>query len=61
MEIAGVVERVEHISAVRANPAADAALIKSGLVAVREAKAWMDAQPRTTHPALLLGEDSLDE
>ena len=44
MEIAGVVERVEHISAVRANPVADAALIKSGLVAIREARAWLDAQ-----------------
>ncbi len=44
MEIAGVVERVEHISAARANPAADAAIIKSGLVAVREVRAWCDAQ-----------------
>jgi len=44
MEVAGVVERVEHISAVRANPAADAVLIKSGLVAIREARAWLDAQ-----------------
>ena len=32
MEVAGVVERVGHICAVRSNPAADAALIKSGLV-----------------------------
>ena len=44
MEIAGVIERVERIGAVRANPCADADLIRSGLVAVREAKAWMDAQ-----------------
>ncbi len=44
MEIAGVVERVERIASVRANPAADADLIRSGLVAVREATAWMDAQ-----------------
>jgi len=44
MEVAGVVERVEHICAVRANPAADAVLIKSGLVAIREARAWLDAQ-----------------
>jgi len=44
MEVAGVVERVGHICAVRANPAADAALIKSGLVAIREARAWLDAQ-----------------
>ena len=44
MEIVGVIERVERIAAVRANPCADADLIRSGLVAVREAKAWMDAQ-----------------
>jgi hypothetical protein len=44
MEVAGVVERAEHIAAVRANPVADAALIKSGLVAIREARAWLDAQ-----------------
>ena len=44
MEIAGVIERVERIGAVRADPAADAALISSGLVAIREARAWGDAQ-----------------
>ncbi len=44
MEIAGVVERVERIAGVRANPAADSDLVRSGLVAVREAKAWLDAQ-----------------
>ena len=44
MEIAGVIERVERIASVRANPAADADLIRSGLVAVREAKAWLDSQ-----------------
>ncbi len=44
MEIAAVVERVEYISTARANPAADAALIKSGLVAIREVRAWCDAQ-----------------
>ncbi|HSL74098.1 MAG TPA: HNH endonuclease, partial [Ilumatobacteraceae bacterium] len=44
MEIAGVVERVERISTVRATPAADAATVQSGLVAVREARAWLDAQ-----------------
>ena len=44
MEIAGVVERVERMAAVRSDPAADAALISSGLVAVREVRAWLDAQ-----------------
>jgi hypothetical protein len=44
MEIVGVVERVEHISAVRSNPNVDANLIESGLVAVREVQAWCDAQ-----------------
>ncbi len=44
MEIAGVVERVQAIAAVRANPAAQADLIESGLVAVREVQAWCDAQ-----------------
>jgi len=36
MEIAGVVERMERIASVRANPAANTDLIQSGLVAVRE-------------------------
>ncbi|HSL74912.1 MAG TPA: DUF222 domain-containing protein [Ilumatobacteraceae bacterium] len=44
MEIAGVVERVERISTVRATPAADAVMVQSGLVAVREIRAWCDAQ-----------------
>ncbi len=44
MESAGVIERVERITAVRASPCADADLIRTGLVAVREAKAWLDAQ-----------------
>jgi hypothetical protein len=44
MEIAGVLERVERIVDVRANPAAPAALISSGLVAVREIEAWCAAQ-----------------
>ena len=44
MEIAGVVERVGHISAVRSNPTSDADLIQSGLVAIREVQAWCDAQ-----------------
>jgi len=44
MEIAGVVERVERIVPVRANPAADTDLIQTGLVAVREVQAWCDSQ-----------------
>jgi hypothetical protein len=44
MEFVGVVERVGHISAVRSNPAADADLVQSGLVAIREVQAWCDAQ-----------------
>jgi hypothetical protein len=44
MEIAAVVERIEHIGAVRANPVADTKMIASGLVAIREARAWLDAQ-----------------
>ena len=44
MEIAAVVERVEDISAVRSNPVAGRDLITSGLVAVREVRAWLDAQ-----------------
>jgi len=44
MEIAGVVERVERIASVRANPAANTDLIQSGLVAVREVQAWCDSQ-----------------
>jgi hypothetical protein len=44
MEVAGVVERVERISVVRANPSADADLLESALVAIREVQAWCDAQ-----------------
>jgi hypothetical protein len=44
MEIAGVVERVERIAEVRSDPAASRSTITSGLVAVREAQAWLDAQ-----------------
>jgi hypothetical protein len=44
MEIAGVVERVERISAVRSDPGAGGDLIGSGLVAIREVQAWCDAQ-----------------
>jgi hypothetical protein len=44
MEIAGVIERVERIGVVRADAAASRSTITSGLVAVREAQAWLDAQ-----------------
>jgi hypothetical protein len=44
VEIAGVIERVGRIATVRATPAADAATVQTGLVAVREALAWLDAQ-----------------
>jgi hypothetical protein len=44
MEIAAVVERVERIAEVRSTTAADAATVQVGLVAVREARAWLDAQ-----------------
>ena len=44
MEITAVVERVEHVAAVRSNPSADGDLIHSGLVAVRQIQAWCDAQ-----------------
>jgi hypothetical protein len=60
MEISGVVERVEHISAVRSNPSASADLVESGMVAVREVQAWCDAQ----HAGLvtqLRGVDSFPE
>ena len=44
MEIGAVVERLGRIAEVRASAAADAATVQSGLVAVREARAWLDAQ-----------------
>jgi hypothetical protein len=44
VEIVGVVERVERIAEVRADPAASRSAISAGLVAVREAQAWLDAQ-----------------
>jgi len=52
METTGVVERVEHISCVRANPAADAELLKSGLVTIRQVRAWCDAQQAALVSAL---------
>jgi hypothetical protein len=60
MEIAGVIERVERIAEVRADPAADAELIQSGLVAVREAQAWLAAQ-HAGLVAQLRGVDSFPE
>ncbi|HSL74811.1 MAG TPA: DUF222 domain-containing protein [Ilumatobacteraceae bacterium] len=44
MDRSGVIERVERIATVRATPAADATTVQAGLVAVREARAWLDAQ-----------------
>jgi hypothetical protein len=44
MNTSGVIERVERIAAVRAAGDVDAATLQSGLVAVREARAWLDAQ-----------------
>ena len=44
MEVGAVVERVEHIAGVRTNPAAGADLIETGLVAIREVRAWLDSQ-----------------
>jgi hypothetical protein len=44
MNTTGVIERVERIAAIRAADHADAAMVQSGLVAVREARAWLDAQ-----------------
>jgi hypothetical protein len=44
MDRNGVIERVERIAMVRATPAADAATVQVGLVAVREIRAWCDAQ-----------------
>ncbi len=60
MEVAGVAERVEHIASVRANPSADADLIQTGLVAVREVQAWCDAQ-HAGLVAQLRGVDSFPE
>jgi hypothetical protein len=44
MNTSGVIERVERVAAVRTATDADAALVQSGLVAVREVRAWCDAQ-----------------
>jgi len=60
METAGVVERVERIVSVRANPAADTDLIQCGLVAVREVQAWCDSQ-HAGLVAQLRGIDSFPE
>jgi hypothetical protein len=60
MEIAGVVERVERIVSVRANPAANTDLIQCGLVAVREVQAWCDSQ-HAGLVAQLRGIDSFPE
>ncbi len=44
MEIAAVVERVEAIASVHANPSPGTDLLEAGLVAVREVQAWCAAQ-----------------
>jgi hypothetical protein len=44
VETSGVIERVERIAEIRADRVADASVVQSGLVAVREARAWLDAQ-----------------
>ena len=55
-----MVERVGAIASVRANTAATADLIESGLVAVREVQAWCDAQHAGLVEALA-GVDSFPE
>ena len=49
MDSVGVAERVERIVAVRDDASASDDLVESGLVAVREVQAWVDAQ----HAALV--------
>jgi hypothetical protein len=44
VEFEAVLERVEQVSVVRSNPTADADLIESDLVALREIQAWCHAQ-----------------
>ncbi len=44
MDTTTVIERVEGIAAVRAAPTTDAPTCKSALVAIREVRAWCDAQ-----------------
>ena len=44
MDIAAIVERVEHITAVRRDASADGDQIQAGLVSVRQLQAWCDAQ-----------------
>ena len=56
MDTTGVIERVEHISAVRANPAGGVEALKSGLVSIRELRAWCDAQ----HAALVTSLQTID-
>jgi hypothetical protein len=44
MDIAAIVERAEHITAVRRDTSADSDRIQTGLVAIRQIQAWCDAQ-----------------
>ena len=60
MDIAAIVERVEHITAVRRDASADGDQVQAGLVSVRQLQAWCDAQ----HAGLvtqLRGVDSFPE
>jgi len=52
MDQTGVIERVRHIAAVVDDPAGDADVVTSGLVAIREARAWLDAQQAAMVSAL---------
>jgi hypothetical protein len=60
MDIAAIVERVEHITAVRRDAAADGDRIQAGLVSVRQIQAWCDAQ-HAGLVAQLRGVDSFPE
>ena len=60
MDIAAVVERVEHITAVRHDTTADADRIQAALVSVRQIQAWCDAQ-HAGLVAQLRGVDSFPE
>jgi hypothetical protein len=60
MDIEAIVERVEHITAVRRDATADADQIQAGLVSIRQIQAWCDAQ-HAGLVAQLRGVDSFPE
>ena len=60
MDIAAIVERAEHITAVRRDASADGDQIQAGLVSVRQIQAWCDAQ-HAGLVAQLRGVDSFPE